>query len=148
MKLFPSLQWAVPRHFCKHGCGQAGDGILQPPPPCQSAECSLQEEEAGGSPCATSLNTDNGIILLLKWHSCLLLVHNLLDEAFDLPEKRCISRDGCPCQADSTALQSQILAAQPRFFCHGSLPILLTSPSKISHSQHESSWPWSQTGAT
>lgn len=30
-KLFLSLEWVVPRHFCTCEGGQAGDGILQLP---------------------------------------------------------------------------------------------------------------------
>lgn len=79
--------------------------------------------------CHLFKHSADGSTLLLRWHWCLLLVPNLLDEAF-APLLIRISRDGCPHQADSTALQGQIPSAQNRFFCHGSLPVLLTSSSK------------------
>lgn len=109
MKLFPSLEWVVPRHFCKREDGQAGDGILQPPPPCWSA-CSLQKEDAGGSPGPMSVNP-------LIWEQipievalpCLLLVHNLLDEAFAETAVRML-------HGETVALPMEVEAV--RWCCH------------------------------
>lgn len=66
---------------------------MQPPPPCRSA-CSLQKEDAGGSPGATSLNP-------LIWEQipfevalpCLLVFHNPLDEAFAEMAVRMLHRE-------------------------------------------------------